>query len=191
MEGNMIGLLKAVLFFIGTLLLLWISWPSLRKPQSHGYYRFFAWEFILSLTMINIEVWFRDPFSIFQVISWVLLIISIFLVIHGVRLLKEIGKPDQNSLREETPVLSFEKTTSLVTRGAYRYIRHPLYASLFFLNWGVFFKDPSWVGIIIASAATLALVMTARMEEIENIRFFGKDYEKYIQKTKMFIPFLF
>jgi protein-S-isoprenylcysteine O-methyltransferase Ste14 len=88
-------------------------------------------------------------------------------------------------------MLEFEKTTSLVTVGAYRYIRHPLYSSLLFLAWGVFFKNPSWPGAILAVTATLFLVMTARMEEAEDVRFFGPAYQAYMKQTKMFIPFLF
>ena len=187
----MINIIKIILFVLGTAVFAWFSYSSLRQPRSHGYYRFFAWEFILALVTLNLEAWFRDPFSILQIISWMLLIISIFLVIHGVQLLKAVGKPDDQSVRENTPVMDFEKTTALVTLGAYRYIRHPLYSSLLFLNWGVFFKDPSWTGFFLAGAATLALVLTARTEEVENKQFFGKEYELYIQKTKMFIPFLF
>jgi protein-S-isoprenylcysteine O-methyltransferase Ste14 len=75
--------------------------------------------------------------------------------------------------------------------GAYKYIRHPLYSSLLFLAWGVFFKDPSWLGGILALAATIFLVVTAKVEEAEDIRFFGPAYQIYRKQTKMFIPFLF
>ena len=88
-------------------------------------------------------------------------------------------------------MVAFEKTTALVTVGIYRYIRHPLYSSLLFLAWGIFFKDPSWPGGLLAVVATLFLVATARVEEAENVRFFGEEYKEYMKQTKMFIPFLF
>jgi protein-S-isoprenylcysteine O-methyltransferase Ste14 len=78
-----------------------------------------------------------------------------------------------------------------VTVGAFRYIRHPLYSSLLFLAWGVFFKHPSWVGLFLAGIATFFLTMTARIEEAENMAFFGTAYESYMKQTRMFIPFLF
>ena len=183
------SLIKSAIFLLATAGLGYVSRASLRKPRSHGFYRFFAWEAILALALVNIEVWFRDPLSWHQIISWVSLVISGFLVIHGVQLLRTIGK--QSSQRDDSPMLAFEKTTALVTTGAYRYIRHPLYSSLLFLAWGLFFKSPSWPGGGLALAATLFLVATARAEEAEDVRFFGPAYEEYIKQTRMFIPYLF
>jgi len=103
--------------------------------------------------------------------------------------LRRVGKPD--SERDDPSLIGIEKTTELVTVGAYRYIRHPLYSSLLFLAWGVFFKQPSWIGVSLAVTATFFLTMTAKMEEAENIRFFGAEYQSYMKQTKMFIPFFF
>ena len=72
-----------------------------------------------------------------------------------------LGKPD--SERHDPSLLEIEKTTELVTVGAYRYIRHPLYSSLLFLAWGAFFKHPAWVGICLAVMATFFLTMTAKI----------------------------
>lgn len=180
---------KIIVFVVASGMLITISRASLFVPRSHGFYRFFAWELLLALFLVNADVWFRSPFALHQIVSWLMLIVSGFLVIHGVALLRRIGKPDE--ARDDTPMIGFEKTTRLVTEGAYRYIRHPLYSSLFFLGWGIFFKDPSWLGALLAGAATLFLVATARIEETENTRFFGPSYQEYIKHTKMFVPFLF
>jgi protein-S-isoprenylcysteine O-methyltransferase Ste14 len=88
-------------------------------------------------------------------------------------------------------LFGIEKTTELVIAGAYRYIRHPLYGSLLFLAWGGFFKHPSWVGGTLAVIATFFLTVTAKIEEAENIGFFGAAYQSYMKQTKMFIPFVF
>jgi protein-S-isoprenylcysteine O-methyltransferase Ste14 len=182
------NIVKLVCFLLGTGALVYVSRASLAAPRSHGFYRFFAWEAILGLALLNLDVWFRAPFSWHQLISWPLLVISAFWVIVGVRLLKGRGEPDAQ--RDDVPLVAFEKTTTLVTTGAYRYIRHPLYSSLLFLTWGVFFKAPSWPGGLLALAATLFLVATVRVEEAENLRFFGEAYREYMKRTKMFIPFL-
>jgi protein-S-isoprenylcysteine O-methyltransferase Ste14 len=183
-------MLQLILFLVASAGIVYVSRVSLCTPRSHGFYRFFAWEFILILILLNLEKWFHNPFSMHQIISWFTLFVSLFLVVHGVYLLRMIGKPDDRR-SEDGATIGFEKTTTLVMVGAYKYIRHPLYSSLLFLAWGVFFKDPSWLGGILALAATIFLVVTAKVEEAEDIRFFGPAYQIYRKQTKMFIPFLF
>lgn len=185
----MILRIKVVVFIVASIGIAWINRSSLRDFRSHGFYRFFAWEAILALILSNIDYWFHEPFSAHQVFSWVLLMASLFLVVHGVQSLRRVGKPD--SKRIDPSLIGIEKTTELVTVGAYRHIRHPLYSSLLFLTLGTFLKHLSWVSISLAVIATLFLTMTARREETENIRFFGSDYQTYMQETKMFIPYLF
>lgn len=182
-------LLKVTVFIAVSAGFAWISRISLRTPRSHGFYRFFAWEAILTLILLNLDHWFYRPFSLNQVLSWVLLTASLFLLIPGVLLLRQAGK--KGSRRSDPGLYDFEKTTELVTTGIYSYIRHPLYSSLLFLAWGVFIKHLSWLGISLASLASLFLWVTARMEELENKAYFGPAYERYMQQTRMFIPFLF
>ncbi len=173
-------MLKILIFSVASLGIIAVSWPSLRNPRSHGFFRFFAWEIILGMILLNVRPWFQNPFSVPQIISWVLLIISIFLVIHGVYLLKAIGKPRD----------ALEDTTKLVLQGAYKYIRHPLYSSLLFLAWGVFFKNLDLLNTTLVAIATLFLVATAKAEEAENLQKFGAEYADYAKKSKMFIPFV-
>lgn len=182
-------LLKLIILAVVSAGLAYVSRDSLRAPHSHGFYRFFAWESLLVVILLNAERWFRDPFAIHQIISWLLLIAATFLVWQGIHLLRIIGKPDSNR-ETDVPLIGIEKTTALVTVGAFRYIRHPIYSSGLFGAWGVFFKDPSWLGGLLALGTTVFLTATARVEEAENIRFFGTAYQKYMKETKMFIPFL-
>jgi protein-S-isoprenylcysteine O-methyltransferase Ste14 len=126
--------------------LVYISRGSLRSPRSHGFYRFFAWESITALFLLNLDIWFLDPWSWYQLISWFLLIVCIVPLVFGPRTLIGQGKP-QKQRAGEPQLLAFEKTSVLVTTGIYHYIRHPLYSSLMFLTWGIFFKQPAWVGL--------------------------------------------
>jgi protein-S-isoprenylcysteine O-methyltransferase Ste14 len=177
------AMIKFIIFAIASVIIIWVSWAPLqvRDRRSHGFFRFFAWESILALILLNVEYWFTEPFSMPQFISWLLLCASLFLVVHGVHLLRVIGKPRGQ----------FENTTALVKLGAYRFIRHPLYSSLLLLTWGVFFKHLSLLGSVLALVATAFLVATARIEEMENMNKFGEDYAAYMKTTKMFIPFVF
>ncbi|MDH4223049.1 MAG: isoprenylcysteine carboxylmethyltransferase family protein [candidate division Zixibacteria bacterium] len=182
-------LLKLIIFVVATGGLVCFSWKSLPNPRSHGFYRFFAFEAILIIVLLNIDYWFYEPFSLHQVISWVLLIASLFLVVHGFQLLRIVGKP--GSERNDASLIGIEKTTELVKVGAYRYIRHPMYSSGLCGAWGVFFKHPSWVGFCLVVITTFFWTIASKIEEAENISFFGTVYQDYMKQTKMFIPFLF
>lgn len=87
-------MLELFLFVLASVGLVYVSRDSLRI-HAHGFYRFFAWEFMLALFLLNAKFWFIDPFEPHQLIAWTLLVISGILVIAGVRLLREIGKPDR------------------------------------------------------------------------------------------------
>jgi protein-S-isoprenylcysteine O-methyltransferase Ste14 len=180
---------KLAYMILGTAGLAYVSRASLVVPGSHGFYRFFAWVAILGLGVMNIDIWFRDPFSWYQLISWLLLSIAGALVLAGMLLLRLRAR--RSARRDDVPLYHFEKTTTLVTTGLYGYIRHPLYSSLLFLAWGIFFKAPSWAGGILAVVATLFLLAAARAEEAENLRYFGQQYRDYMERTKLFIPYLF
>lgn len=180
---------KWIVFLIVSAGVVYLSRRSLRTWRSHGFFRFFAFEAILGLILLNANVWLLDPFSVRQIVSWSLLVVSLLLAIHGFILLRQIGKPDSSI--DDTTRLGIEKTTCLVTTGAYHYIRHPLYTSLLFLGWGAFLKQPSLLGALMAAVITIALYATARVEERENLNNFGAEYSEYMKQTKMFIPLIF
>jgi protein-S-isoprenylcysteine O-methyltransferase Ste14 len=182
-------LFKPLLFGIISMYLVFISRVSIRVFRSHGFYRFFAWESITALILVNIGTWFSHPFSILQLFSWMLLVVSLFLLVNGIHALRLMGR--QNDQRQDSTLHAFEKTTVLVTSGMYKYIRHPLYSSLLFLAWGAFLKDVSWTSICLVAVATMVLVLTGKADEAECARYFGSSYKVYMGNTKMFIPFLF
>jgi protein-S-isoprenylcysteine O-methyltransferase Ste14 len=184
-----VHLLKAVIFVLTTLAFAYVSRKSLLAPRSHGFYRFFVWETILALLLLTLESWFQNPFSWNQLISWPLLVASVYLLIHGANLLKHVGIP--RPWRNDPTLFWWEETTTLVTVGVYRHIRHPMYSSLLFAAWGLFFRTPSWAAMFLALAATILLIAAARREEEEDLRHFGADYQVYMERTKRFIPFLY
>ncbi len=180
---------RITIFLVVTVFFTVISRRSLRNPHSHGFYRFFAFEGIAVLVLYNHPLWFAEPFSFRQCLSWLLLLLSIVLVVHGVDLLKRIGGHNQRSCCPEN--LPFENTKNLVQHGLYGYIRHPMYTSLLLLAWGAFLKRIDCVTFIAVIVVSMTLFFTARVEERENIVFFGDDYLNYCTHSKMFIPFIF
>lgn len=171
---------------IGTAVNVWLSWRALLAPGAHGFYRFFAWEAILGLIILNHEPWGQDPYSPHQFSSWLLMLLSLALVHLGLRQLKRTGRAAAE--RGDATLYEFEKTTRLVTTGIYAHIRHPMYASLLALAWAAYLQQPSLTGSLIAVFASLSLLLTAKADERECLAYFGAEYEAYMRRTHRFIP---
>jgi protein-S-isoprenylcysteine O-methyltransferase Ste14 len=173
--------MNLIILISGTLLIIALSWfLSVKHKRYHGIARFFSFESIFILVLLNIKIWFTEPFSPLQIISWTLLILSLYLAVAGFILLKRIGKPDAN----------FENTSVLVKTGLYKYIRHPLYLSLLLVGTGVMMKDPDLLQLLFGAINLIAIWLTARIEEKEMIARFGDEYKQYMKETKMFVPCL-
>jgi protein-S-isoprenylcysteine O-methyltransferase Ste14 len=157
-------LLRVVIFLAASAAIILLSWRPLRDVRSHGFYRFFAFELLAALILLNAPMWLRD--------------------------LRAIGRPAPAAAGSTN--LAFENTTTLVTEGAYRWIRHPLYASLLALVWCAYLKDP-WAiaGVVLAAGASGFLIATAVAEERENLARFGAAYAAYMKRTRRFVPFVF
>jgi protein-S-isoprenylcysteine O-methyltransferase Ste14 len=170
-----------IVFICGSLFIVLFSWfVSLKEKRYHGIPRFFVFEGLLLLGLLQSDAWFDQPLAVRQIISWILFITSICYALFGIRIFFRIGKPAGN----------FENTTKLVTTGLYKYIRHPMYASLLFLGWGMFLKDVTLISIILIAVITIADFLTCKVEESEMIKRFGEDYKDYMKKTKLWIPFV-
>jgi len=179
---------RIIIFVILSIPIIMVSWRTLFNIKSHGFYRFFSWECIVWLFATNYKYWFDNPFTIEQIFSWTFLIISGYLIIVGVILMKKIGKPDKK--RTQKTLYQFEQTTELVEKGIFKYIRHPLYSSLLFLTWGIFLKNPTFELLFVTLLSTLFLYLTAIFDEKECIIFFGDKYTEYMKRSKRFIPYL-
>ena len=179
---------KVISFIALSLPVIFFSKQSLFEPHSHGFTRFFSWECIIILFVVNYTKWFAEPFSANQVVSWLLLIISLWFLIESVVRLRRAKKP--GVVRVDEKLFKFEKTTELVTSGIYRFIRHPMYSSLLFLTWGIWFKQPLWYTLPVALLSSWLLWLTAWRDEKECQAFFGERYCSYMKGTKRLIPFI-
>jgi protein-S-isoprenylcysteine O-methyltransferase Ste14 len=182
-------MLQFVVFLLGSVGLFIISRHALAEKTSHGFPRFFAFEAILGLVVLNVPYWFSQPFSLIQLVSWVLLFGAVFLVIQAILVLRAHGAQDK-SIQDDSQ-LPFEKTTHLVMEGPYHFIRHPMYASLLYLAWGVCLKQVTLITVLLLVLACLTLFLTAVYEERENLAKFGDEYAAYMVRTKRFIPYIF
>jgi len=179
--------MRLTLFLAATAGLAYVSRRSLLRPQTHGFFRFFVFESILALFLVNLTVWFSEPMSVHQLISWLLLLVCLIPLGLGIRDMRRYGQADA-SRRHDPELFGFERTTRVVRSGIFRHIRHPLYTSLLLLAWGVFFKAPSAFGAVLAVVATGGVVIMSRLDEVECLRVFGAEYQEYMLHTKRFIP---
>ena len=166
---------------IGTVFILLFSWfLSIKFKRYHGIARFFAFESVFILLLLNFRMWFVNPFSPAQILSWLLLTISLIVVITGYLQLTRRGNPDSN----------FENTSVLVKSGIFKYIRHPLYLSVFLLGTGIMLKNIGGPQVVLGIINFVAVWITARIEENEMTAKFGDEYREYMKVSKMFIPLL-
>lgn len=174
--------LNPISLVAGTIFIILFSWfLSIKHGRYHGIARFFAFESVFIMVLFNYEIWFRDPFSLLQIISWLLLILSLWFAIAGFILLRNMGKPQGGN---------FENTSVIVKTGLYKYIRHPLYLSILLGGTGVMLKNTETIQLILGVVNLIAIWFTARIEEKEMIAKFGVAYTGYMKETKMFIPYI-
>jgi protein-S-isoprenylcysteine O-methyltransferase Ste14 len=76
----------------------------------------------------------------------------------------------------------------LVTRGPYRWIRHPLYTfgSSMFIAFGM--MADNWFIALLGILAFVAMAIRTPKEEANLIEKFGDEYRKYMQRTGRFLP---
>jgi protein-S-isoprenylcysteine O-methyltransferase Ste14 len=175
----MIGLPGAFLFVCISAFGVAASRHAWRTRQKYGLFRFLGFESLALLVAWNAHRWFNDPLGIHQLASWTIFVASLALAVHGFHLLRSVGGARRRLM---------EDTQSVVVVGAYRYIRHPLYASLLYIGWGVFLKGLDMLSAVLAVLATAFWYATAKCEEQFNVEQFGAAYTEYMKHTKMFVP---
>lgn len=82
---------------------------------------------------------------------------------------------------------------SLVTRGPYSLSRHTLYiANGLLVGAGLALLQPHWILISLTSAGFIVLyILIGKAEEKSLAERFGKDYEMYKKRVKLFFPKIF
>lgn len=82
-----------------------------------------------------------------------------------------------------------KKNAVLITTGAYRYIRHPMYFSVLLMMLGVVLSKPSILSFFVYALLVVTLSLKAKKEEMLWKQRSG-EYKNYMQKTKRIIPFV-
>ena len=85
--------------------------------------------------------------------------------------------------------LHIQANHQLITHGPYRWVRHPMYTTLFSMGLGWFLLTANWlVGVPLMLGITLVVISRVRKEEAVLLNLFGDEYQTYLQRTGRFLP---
>ena len=94
--------------------------------------------------------------------------------------------------RNWSVTLEIREKHKLVTRGLYRFIRHPMYASFLLIALAQAFLLPNWVaGLSGLVGLAILFFMRINVEERMMLDTFGEEYRVYSGKTKRIIPYIY
>ena len=77
---------------------------------------------------------------------------------------------------------------TLVTRGPYRFVRHPFYAAAALFVLGISLLAANWFFAVVGAAGVGLLVLRTRTEEANLLARFGAPYQDYLDRTGRFLP---
>jgi protein-S-isoprenylcysteine O-methyltransferase Ste14 len=77
----------------------------------------------------------------------------------------------------------------LITRGPYRFVRHPIYAAIIYFVWAGVFSHLSLINVCLGIIVTAGLAIRIRSEERLLIGMYP-EYANYAARTKRIVPFI-
>jgi len=78
-------------------------------------------------------------------------------------------------------------STDLVTRGPYRFVRHPIYTAVILLGIGMAIRSGSWIVTVALVGLVVLFSVKSRWEEMHLADTFP-GYEQYTTATGRFVP---
>ena len=112
------------------------------------YLHFFQWEFIPQKQIIKIT-----PFSYY--VGFLIIIIAFIILLVSI---KDLG-------RNLSPFPRPINNSNLVTKGIYRFTRHPMYYSLLFISFGVFITKLSVYYLFLSTSLFFIIKFKIALEE--------------------------
>ena len=120
---------------------------------------FFKWEFIPEKQIIQVT-----PFSYF--VGFLIIIIAFIILLVAI---KDLG-------RNLSPFPRPIKNSNLVTKGIYRFTRHPMYYSLIFISIGIFITKLSIYYLFLSTSLGLIIKFKIALEE----QYLKNKYKNYL-----------
>ncbi|MFX1563836.1 MAG: methyltransferase family protein, partial [Promethearchaeota archaeon] len=113
---------------------------------------------------------------VIQLVGGIIYVSAIVITMISIISLRLQGKPESG----------FEDTTTLIERGIFRVVRHPLYLGLIFWSIGLILLIQSIPTIILGIVAIICLGLAAKKEDQYNIVKWGNSYSSYMGRVPMF-----
>jgi len=127
-----------------------------------------AW---MAWSSMPLPVWLRWVGAVFSVIAVALLVWT----------LPALG-------RNLTDTVVTRKEHTLVTRGPYRWIRHPFYVCMALMTFGSALITANWFILVSGFVVFSLLALRSRVEEEQLAARFGDAYREYQKRTGRFLP---
>lgn len=86
--------------------------------------------------------------------------------------------------------LTLQEGHRLITRGAYRVVRHPRYLGIFIMGTGLSLLFRSRIGLGLTALAMAVVLFRIRDEEAVMHREFGAEWEAYCRKSRKLVPLI-
>jgi len=87
-----------------------------------------------------------------------------------------------------TDTVVTRRAHTLVTRGPYRWVRHPFYDSMVLLILAISLIAANWFLLLSGCVVVLLLIVRTRTEEEKLLARFGDGYRAYVLQTGRFLP---
>ena len=153
-----------------------------------------GWFILVTLRLLGLALWagviafLIDP----SYMSWSSVALPVWLrwagvgvtTLAGGLLVWTLGRLGKNLT--DTVVTRREHT--LVTRGPYRFVRHPFYDAAALFVAGIALLAANWYVLLVGTAVIALLVRRTRTEEANLLARFGAPYQAYLDRTGRFLP---
>ena len=120
---------------------------------------FFQWEFIPQKQIIQVS-------SFSYLLGFLIIIIACIILLVAIN---DLG-------RNLSPFPRPKNNSNLVTKGIYRYMRHPMYYSLVFISMGVFITKLSIYFLFLSTSLVLLIKFKIALEE----KYLNDKYKNYL-----------
>lgn len=87
--------------------------------------------------------------------------------------------------------ITFKENHSLVKKGPYKFVRHPIYSGILLMTLGTVISIGTLAGIIGLVILFISFCIKSKQEEKLMTKHFKKEYINYKKRTKALIPYLF